>query len=551
MPKANAGSGVQVTVRRGAFTGFLADLSLAVKCVVAAAFMAAVAIGAGALSISQMAGLRNDLRVMKESHVDSLQQVADLRGDLTAMIRGELVYAGANGNRTIQRSGRQAVQAADAQMDATLVTYQQIAAGSASRLTTVATLEEALRHYRALRDTVVFGEPMASGYPKPPPDQFQAEAGRVEASVDAAVVNLQAAENSEAEQTAAHGTDQYNRARMLTVVTLLVGLLLATAVGATVMRLIKGQLATVTSALGAVADGNLTVAAEVRSRDELGALAVAVNRARDGLRGTVTSLTSGAQTLGDSTLRLTGVTRHLAKSAQDAATQAGVVAAAAGDVSTSVQSVAAGSDEMGASIREIAQNANNAAQVAANAVGVAQSTNETVSKLGTSSEEIGNVVKVITSIAAQTNLLALNATIEAARAGEAGKGFAVVATEVKELAQETAKATEDISRRVEAIQGDTSSAVEAIGEISRIISEINDYQVTIASAVEEQTATTNEMSRSVSDAADGTSNIADNVNGLAQAAQATTATLAEADVSVAELTRVADELRGVVARFRV
>ena len=206
---------------------------------------------------------------------------------------------------------------------------------------------------------------------------------------------------------------------------------------------------------------------------------------------------------------------------------------------------------MGASIREISQNANNAAQVASNAVGVAQRTNETVAKLGTSSAEIGNVVKVITAIAEQTNLLALNATIEAARAGEAGKGFAVVATEVKDLAQETAKATEDIVRRVETIQTDTSSAVDAIGEISRIIAEINDYQVTIASAVEEQTATTNEMSRSIGDAAGGSSNIADNINGVARAAQATTGTLTEADASVAELTRVADELRTVVARFRV
>jgi methyl-accepting chemotaxis protein len=204
---------------------------------------------------------------------------------------------------------------------------------------------------------------------------------------------------------------------------------------------------------------------------------------------------------------------------------------------------------MGASIREISQNANEAARVAATAVAEAQATTVTITALGTSSQEIGAVVKAITSIAEQTNLLALNATIEAARAGEAGKGFAVVANEVKELAQETARATEDIARRVEAIQADTTKAITAIGGISEVIGSINDFQLTIASAVEEQTATTQEMSRSVQEASSGTGEIATNITGVSSAADSTTQALSQTRVAVDELSRMASDLRTTVGRF--
>ena len=179
----------------------------------------------------------------------------------------------------------------------------------------------------------------------------------------------------------------------------------------------------------------------------------------------------------------------------------------------------------------------------------AETTNATVAKLGESSIEIGNVIKVITSNAEQTNLLALNATIEAARAGEAGKGFAVVANEVKDLAQETAKATEDIGRRVEAIQGDTRGAVDAIGEISTIIGRINDYQTTIASAVEEQTATTTEMSRGVLEAASGSTEIAANITGVATAAGTTTQVVSQMEASIHELAEMSADLRTRVGAF--
>jgi methyl-accepting chemotaxis protein len=204
-----------------------------------------------------------------------------------------------------------------------------------------------------------------------------------------------------------------------------------------------------------------------------------------------------------------------------------------------------------ASIREISKSANEAARVARHAVAVANSTNQTITKLGDSSLQIGKVIKVITSIAQQTNLLALNATIEAARAGEAGKGFAVVANEVKELAKATAMATEEIGHRIEAIQGDSKAAVAAIGEIGTIINQINDVSNTIASAVEEQTATTNEIGRNVSEAARGTTEIARNIVGVATAAQNTTSGAVGTQKAATALHEMASSLQKLMAQFKV
>jgi methyl-accepting chemotaxis protein len=261
------------------------------------------------------------------------------------------------------------------------------------------------------------------------------------------------------------------------------------------------------------------------------------------------SLEQTVHSLADESHRLRSVSESMAANAEETAAQAGVASTAAEQVSQNVASVATAAEEMGVSIKEIAKSANEAARVATSAVKVADRTNATVAKLGESSTEIGNVIKVITSIAQQTNLLALNATIEAARAGEAGKGFAVVANEVKELAKQTAKATEDISRKIEMIQTDTKGAVEAIAQIGTIINQINDIQNTIASAVEEQTATTGEISRNVTEAAKGSNEIAHNISGVAMAAQGTTEGAANTKHSADQLSQFASELKQLVAQL--
>jgi len=303
--------------------------------------------------------------------------------------------------------------------------------------------------------------------------------------------------------------------------------------------------------LEGVAAGDMTRRLEIRSADEVGRMSGSMNAALDSVAAVLTRLASSANTLGAASDRISSLSGELAGGAQRSSAQAETVAAAAGEVSRSVQTVAAGSEEMGVSIREIAHNASEAASVAGQAVTVTATTTETVSRLGTSSQEIGDVIKVITSIAEQTNLLALNATIEAARAGESGKGFAVVAGEVKDLAQETARATEDISRRVQAIQSDTAGAVTAIGEISRIIAQINDFQTTIASAVEEQTATTSEMNRSVAEAASGSGQIAANIDDVAALARTSSELVGQSEEAARELSEVSRELRELVGTFRL
>jgi methyl-accepting chemotaxis protein len=336
---------------------------------------------------------------------------------------------------------------------------------------------------------------------------------------------------------------------VLEIVVLLLALLVLGLVASAVIRGIVGPVRRVRDVAEALAGGDLTQRAGVSGTDEIGCMAAALDTALDNIRDSVSSLAGEAQALADASRKLSGTSADIASATSSTSRQMTQASESSMVVSRHVATVSAGAEEMGVSIAEIARSAENAAHVAADAAREADAANAKVEQLATSSAEIGNVLKLITSIAEQTNLLALNATIEAARAGHAGKGFAVVASEVKDLAQETARATEDIGRRVSAIQTDTTVTADAIRRMSAVVQDISHHQQTIASAVEEQTATTQEMRRGIGEAADGANRIAGNLAAVADATAAANDGVGAAEGAAAELDRMSQNLRELVRRF--
>jgi methyl-accepting chemotaxis protein len=326
-------------------------------------------------------------------------------------------------------------------------------------------------------------------------------------------------------------------------------------------------------------EGDLRKRLTSGSQDEVGELAGWFNVFAEKLQNIIKEIIGNTQTLSSASEELSAVSTQLAANAEETTNQSNTVAsateqatanvnnisAAAEEMSTSVRTVATAIEEMSSSLNEVSKNCQKESQIAANANNQAKSTRDLMDRLGVSSKEIGKVIEVINDIADQTNLLALNATIEAASAGEAGKGFAVVANEVKELAKQTAQATDQISRQIEEMQTSTGSAVTAIEEITKVIEEINSISHTIVSAVEEQSATVNEIAKSVGGASQAATEIAKNVGesakglievssniqGVNKASTDTASGVATIKQSAQDLSKLALSLQKIVGQFKV
>ena len=523
-----------------------ADLGVNVKIQAAVGVAVVLAVVVGAVGLVALSQASSAAQGIYRSNVASIGAIGDIRAAMTST-RLDLANQAISQDTATVTKYEKKFTADVAAVDAAIAEYQ--GTGPAGDPAVLADAQTAWQKYReiALNTQIPAGRrnDMAA-WQKTRDTVITPLLIQVTDDVDM----LQDAEKSDASASAASAAAGYTTSRLVSIVLIILGSALAVGMGLVVARGIVRSLNRVRQVCLGLADGDLTRTSGITSRDETGQMGRALDSAVGQLRATVTTIGGSAVTLASASEELSAVSSQLQAGAAEVAAKATAATSASEHVNTGVQSIAAGAEQMAASITEIASSASQAARVASSGMAVAERTNGQVAELGTASAEIGDVVKLITSIAEQTNLLALNATIEAARAGELGKGFAVVAGEVKELAQQTAKATDEITGRIAALQSSSGSAALAISEITEVIQQIGDHTTTIASAVEEQTATTGEMSRSVAEAATSSGEVAQTVSGVAEVALATADGANATQQAAADLTRLASDLTRLVGNFR-
>ncbi len=525
------------------------NLSIRKKLAVGFGALLGVILLVGVFSLDQMATMNRATEDITQKRMFEVRYLSSVRANIDATRRTELMW--------LLVSSKDEVADYDTKLASALQKLQQVIKEGQDKFQSVAT-EEDLRLYQQFQEALgkcvgLHGEivPLRQAGKNEEARRLAiSQTPLMNAMLDA-IEKVIAQSGEGADAAAQKAASEYRSARNVTLLLLA----LAIAVGIVLTILVANTIATPMRILVAGfrqgAEGDLTTRIHVSSKDEAGQVSGAFNSFMGRLQNAMQGVASSAAQVASASGELNSASQQITANSGETSAQADMVSKAAQQVNQNLQTVATGAEEMGASIREIAKNASDAARFATSAVTVAQNTTAAVSKLGDSSTEIGQVIKAITSIAQQTNLLALNATIEAARAGEAGKGFAVVANEVKELAKETAQATEDIGRRIEAIQTDTKAAVDAIASISGVIHQINEISGTIAAAMEEQNATTNEMSRNVSEASNSSGEITSNIAGVAQAAESTSRGAAETQNAAQLLVDMSAQLRRLVEQFRI
>ncbi len=522
--------------------------SVRTKLLAAFAAVTVLLVAVGVFDLSEASGMKAKGEVIYADNLVSVQELGQVQSTfLTARLNAIAALMAQDATST--QGYLDALDANYKTIERAWKAYSSTASKVAGKAKDVAKFNDAFARYQvAIRDRFL---PLVKahdipGYMKIREAVFTATV----AEASTALESLGAKEKASGQAASAALSSAASRVKAMTAALIAAGAAIALGLGLFVARGVSKPLKNSVRSLAALAQKDLTHRLVVDTADETATMANSFNEAVDQLRAALETIDGNAGNLAAAAEELSAVTAQIGSNSEEASAQSTMVAGASEEVTQNVATVAAAVEEMTSSIVEISKSTSEAAVVAGEAVEIAANANESITKLGASSVEIGNVVRLITTIAEQTNLLALNATIEAARAGDAGRGFAVVANEVKDLANETAKATADIVERVEAIQGDTGASVKAIEKITEIIGRISDIQTGIAGAVEEQAATTAEIGRNVGEAAKGVADISENIVGVAAAAQDTAAGVGSSQQAVQDLNRMATTLTGLVREFQ-